>query len=241
MAYFAGGCHNRLRKPAAPVDTATADANAVPQAPAVVDRSGCLNPPTNMEGPDGAVFQFLAAIRSGDDAKTEAMFSDLARTKIQKLQYKVTPPGSDTAQFEIGKVEFLTPEGNSSDDVAGSSGARVEATWSDLDPEGKRQAESMLWMVRKDSNGWRIAGMAATVFPNEPPVLLDFENLEEALKKLQMLQEEIARRGTPGAAVETKGESSLPTPPQAPPPAGAPSQENPPSVADKENATSLQR
>jgi len=150
----------------------------------VADDAGSSTAPRNMDSPEGAVYQFLTAIRAGDDKKTEAMFTNLARAKIAELQYNVTPPGSDTASFQLGKVEYLADDG-----------ARVEATWSDLDVDGKRQTENMLWMVRREPEGWRIAGMAATVFPGEPPVLLDFENLQEALLKLQMLKEEIAKRG----------------------------------------------
>ena len=50
-------------------------------------------------------------------------------------------------------------------------------------------------MVRREPRGWRVAGMAATPFPGEPPVLLDFENLEETIRKVNLLAEEIRRRG----------------------------------------------
>jgi hypothetical protein len=164
-------------------DAASGGSGAADKSAAVADGSGSSAAPRNMNSPEGAVYQFLAAIRGGDDRKTEAMFTNLARAKIAEMQYNVTPPGSDTARFEVGKVEYLADDG-----------ARVEATWSDLDNDGNRQTENMLWMVRREPEGWRIAGMAANVFPGEPPVLLDFENLQEALQKLQMLKEEIARR-----------------------------------------------
>jgi len=165
-------------------DAASGGSGAAANNPAAVaDNAGSSAAPRNMDSPEGAVYQFLTAIRAGDDRNTEAMFTKLARAKIAELQYNVTPPGSDTARFAVGKVEYVADDG-----------ARVEATWSDLDVDGKRQAENMLWMVRREPEGWRIAGMAANVFPGEPPVLLDFENLQEALQKLQMLKEEIAKR-----------------------------------------------
>ena len=51
-----------------------------------------------------------------------------------------------------------------------------------------------LWMLRREPRGWRVAGMAATPFPGEPPVLLDFENLEATIEKVNLLAEEIRRR-----------------------------------------------
>jgi len=99
---------------------------------------------------------------------------------VAKLGYQVAPKRSDTATFDIGEVQYL--EGG---------GARVVATWTDF---GK--TDEMLWMLRSGTEGWRIAGMAATVFPSEPPLLLDFENLEEAMNKIRMLRETIEQRGT---------------------------------------------
>jgi len=142
-------------------------------------------PPENLNSPEGAVYQFLAALRAGDDAKTEAMFTKLAREQIRQSPYGVMPPASDTATFQIGKVEYVDDE---------HEGARVEAAWSDEDGDGKRVSDDMLWMVRKEAEGWRIAGAAVTAFPGEPPVLLDFENLKEAIEKLKRVQQELALR-----------------------------------------------
>jgi hypothetical protein len=52
----------------------------------------------------------------------------------------------------------------------------------------------MHWVLRTGMEGWRIAGMAAVVFDGEPPLLLDFENLEEAMNKIRMLRETIEQR-----------------------------------------------
>lgn len=142
-------------------------------------------PPENLDSPEGAVYQFLAALRAGDDAKTEAMFTKLAREQIRQSPYGVMPPASDTATFQLGKVEYVDEE---------REGARVDATWSDENGDGKRVSDDMLWMVRKEAEGWRIAGAAVTAFPGEPRVLLDFENLKEAIEKLKRVQQEMALR-----------------------------------------------
>ena len=70
----------------------------------------------------------------------------------------------------------------------------MACTWTDLDQEGKPHTLEFLWMVRREAPGWRVAGMAAVPFPGEPPVLLDFENLEETKRKLSLLEEEVRRR-----------------------------------------------
>jgi hypothetical protein len=167
----------------------------------VPDAKGCLNPPKDMEGPAGAVYHFLAAFRSGDDTTSEAMLTDLARKQIKEHGLVVAPPANDSVQFEIGDVEML-----------GVDGARVKAQWSDV-KDGKRCTDETIWMLRKEAPGWRVAGMAATVFPGEPPILLDFENLEETQAKRAKLIEEIARRDVqsregPAATTQEGGEEA---------------------------------
>lgn len=142
------------------------------------------------DGPEAAVREFLEAVRTGDDKKTEAMFTRLAREKIKEMEdIQVAPPGSDTASFEVGTAEYLAEDG-----------ARVKSKWTDLDREGKPRTDEITWMLRKESEGWRIAGMAATVFEGEDPLLLDFENPKETLRKLELLREEIRQRTEAQAA-----------------------------------------
>lgn len=147
------------------------------------------------DGPEAAVRQFLEAVRTGDDKKTEAMFTRLAREKIKEMEdIQVAPPGSDTASFEVGKAEYLAEDG-----------ARVTSKWTDLDREGKPRTDEITWMLRKENDGWRIAGMAATVFEGEDPLLLDFENPKETLRKLELLREEIRQRTEAQAAQGMQG------------------------------------
>jgi hypothetical protein len=48
-----------------------------------------------------------------------------------------------------------------------------------------------------------VAGVAATVFPGEPPLLLNFEDPDDMAKKQEWLRAEVARR--------TQAEKSQPT------------------------------
>jgi len=135
---------------------------------------------TQSDGPAAAVAQFLEAVRTGDDAATMNLLSEAAREKMGK---RVTPPASDTARFEVGRVSMV-----------GQDGARVAATWTDLDDYGQTKTDHATWMVRRESPGWRIVGVAYTIFPGEPPLLLNFEDPEDMARKQQWVQEEIHRR-----------------------------------------------
>jgi len=127
--------------------------------------------------------QGLEAVRTGNDPKATQMLSSLAREKTAALNRSVTPPASDTARFTVGKVELL-----------GEDGARVSCTWTDMDVDGQPKTDRAVWVVRRESESWRIAGVAAQVFPGEPPLLLNFEDPEDMFRKQQWVREEIRRR-----------------------------------------------
>jgi hypothetical protein len=151
-----------------------------------------------LDGPAKAVFEFLDAVRAGNDAKATQMLTSLARTKAAEMNRTVRPPASDTARFQVGHVEHL-----------GNDGARVACAWTDLDEHGQPQTDEALWMVRREAEGWRIAGVAATVFPGEPPLLLDFEKPEEMVQKQQWVRDEIRRRAEEESALQAQsGENS---------------------------------
>lgn len=142
--------------------------------------------PGDIEGPDQAVFKFLEAVRTGDEKLADSMLTPLARQKTQEMEMVVAPPGSETASFEINGVEMIADDG-----------AHVSCSWSDIDDSGERHSDTILWMVRREFDGWRIAGMATTVFADQPPLFLNFEDPEDMLRKQQMLQAEIERRSQP--------------------------------------------
>ena len=142
--------------------------------------------PAKTGTPETAVGQFLEAVRTGNDKIAEGMFTDVARDRIKELSIQVAPRGSDTAKFEVGKAEFVADDG-----------ARVPCKWTDIDKEGNSRTDEITWMLRKEPQGWRVAGMAAVIFEGEDPLLLDFENPKETLQKLDKLREEVARRSAP--------------------------------------------
>ena len=133
--------------------------------------------------PETAVAVFLEAVRKGDDERAAGMFTPLAREKAAGMGIQVAPKGSDTASFEVGKANYLADDG-----------ARVPCKWTDVDKENKPRTDEITWMVRKEAEGWRVAGMATVVFEGKPPLLLDFENPQETMQKLELLRREMERQ-----------------------------------------------
>ena len=136
--------------------------------------------------PAEAVYHFLEAVRQGNDAAAGSLLTDAARKKTAEMDMVVAPPGSDTASFEVGEVQ-----------MDGQNGARVASAWSDVDHEGSRRTDQITWILRRESQGWRIAGMAAQVFPDQDPIVLNFEDPQEMLRKQRMAEEDSARRSQP--------------------------------------------
>lgn len=161
----------------------------------------------NLEPPAQAVYEFLEAVRKGDDMTAERMLTSLARKKTQEMNMVVAPPGSDTASFDIGKVTMLD-----------ENRAEVLCKWTDREADGALRTDEIIWLVRKEPEGWRVAGMAATVFPDQPPYPLNFEDPEDMLRQQEKIKAELARREAATQAAQNQTpQSPSPTAPSAPP------------------------
>ena len=135
------------------------------------------------DSPGSSVHRFLEAVRAGNDEKSALMLTAVARKKTAEYDMVVAPPGSDTASFKVGEVEMI-----------GQDGAHVASFWTDVDEHGKQHTDTIIWMVRKETEGWRIAGMATRVFENQPAMILNFEEPEDMLAKQQAMEEEMSLR-----------------------------------------------
>jgi hypothetical protein len=146
--------------------------------------------------PEGVMNEFLSAVRQGDEEKSSALLTTLARQKAGEMEMSVAPPGSDTATFKVLAVEIEGDE------------AQVGTDWSDVDAAGQMRTDRIVWMMRKEEAGWRIHGMATRVFPDMPPVILNFEDPADMLRKQQAAEEEIARRDAQTESASTGATSS---------------------------------
>ena len=142
---------------------------------------GCSKQVEVAPGPAEAVHEFLQAVQSGDDQKSAGMLTSMAREKTAELDLEVAPPGSKTASFTVGEVEMVD-----------ENGAYVGSTWSDIDPEGVRHDDQIVWVLRREPEGWRIAGMVTKLF--EGKLVLNFEDPEDMLRKQELAAEEMERR-----------------------------------------------
>lgn len=195
MLAMIAGCGKANQTPQTGEQASTAGENSAEQKAAHDDKSdhSASQQPALGETPTKAVYEFLEAIRTGDDKTAEQLLTKKAIEKNEEIDQRVTPPGSPTARFEVGEVDYV------------DQGARVLSTWTDIHPHGHEQTDRFIWILRKEPEGWRIAGMAVEIFPGEPPLVLNFEDPEEMARKKLLAEEKIYRRQNLRHSEQAKG------------------------------------
>ncbi len=194
----------------------TADEAAADSANGAARRE--TDPAAEMQAAAHVVRDFLQAIKSGDETLSNELLTPVARQKTSELDMAVAPMGSETASFSVGEVE-LPEEGK-------GELAHVASSWTDIDDDGAEHTDEILWVLRREQEGWRIGGMATKLFEDEPPLLLDFEDPVDMRRKQQLAEAEMERRARK-AAEDQAGE----------PAEGLQESESVP-VADKRHSTS---
>ncbi len=134
-----------------------------------------------LEPPAAALDELLDAWRGGDHKKTKLMLTTVARETVDALQIPFEPPASDTAEFEIGEVRYTDPDT-----------VHVACTLSELGEDEKRLSDEVVWKLRRDPSGWRIASLSAEEYKGGPIITVDFENRQEmAVAKAAMEQADL--------------------------------------------------
>ncbi|RCS51871.1 hypothetical protein DTL42_09940 [Bremerella cremea] len=143
-----------------------------------------------VKDPKAVVELFLHSLRDGDEATTSRLLTNKARSETAKHDMVVHPPGSKTAQFVVGQTIYTTE----SHDIA-----HVESNWTDVDEAGRRQSYEIVWILRQESLGWAVAGMATELFSGETPLVMNFEDPLDMLAQQQRAELELTRRGAAAA------------------------------------------
>ena len=119
--------------------------------------------------PDEAVNSFLSALQTGDEKAAAALLTTKARQETAAHDMVVEPPGAPNATYSVGRVQH--PDNN-------PDAAYVSCVWSEKRQDGQQESYEVVWVMRRESVGWRVAGMATQIADSEEPVFLDFEDLE---------------------------------------------------------------
>jgi hypothetical protein len=138
--------------------------------------------------PAEAVGKFLTAICSADEKSMFALLTDEARSALKAHNMSPQLPSSGTTSFQIGEVEMV------------EGGAHVMTKWFDRMEDGSQDMTEVLWMLRQEKSGWRVAGMAMRVYDDQPAAILNFEDPDDMTRVLDLIAQEDERRSQGDAA-----------------------------------------
>lgn len=123
-------------------------------------------PVSSEDGPDEVVRAFLEAARAGQDGTATLLLTDKAREETEREGLALDPPGTPSMKYQLGKIEYHEQDPHA---------AYVNTLWIESLGTSDERFE-VVWVLRRQSQGWRIAGMAAQMDTAQPPVFLNFED-----------------------------------------------------------------
>ncbi len=132
--------------------------------------------PLKSSTPKEAVQTFLDAVKQGDALAAEMILTERARVEMGKNDMDVRPPQNPDAQYTLGATEY-------EDDA--QTGAYVASSWTAEDKNGAIQTDEIVWILRNENSGWRLAGMAVKPDPSKPPRIFNFENPLEMMTQIE--------------------------------------------------------
>jgi hypothetical protein len=168
---------------------ATVNLNSSPSSNAIV-----ATKPLQASTPKEAVETFLESVRVGDAVSAEMILTETARVAMKKEGLDVKPPQNPDAQYTLGKTEY-------EDDA--KTGAYVASSWTAKDKDGVIQTDEIVWILRKEIAGWRLAGMAVKPDPLKPPRIFNFEDPLDMLSQIKEAEKEFTEESQPPATAGT--------------------------------------
>jgi hypothetical protein len=173
--------------------TPTEDRDTYQPAEPVVNAPAAELPVTPASPPETVVAEFLNAMKTGDEGVAAGLLTTKAREETGKHGMAVQPPGSATSEYEVAAGEI------SPDDPAL---AQVGCLWVEKDEQGAEHREQVVWVLRKESHGWRVCGMATQMPTREEPVFFDFEDPAEMNRLMEQIAQEMEATATTVAESE---------------------------------------
>lgn len=146
---------------------------------------------TRQTPPDQIVAAFLDALRKGDSGVAEALLTRRAHDETRKRDLTLQELGSPQARFEVGVPKYLGTNKN---------GAHVNTAWTE-EKDGAVISYDVVWALRREDSGWRVAGMGAQLEPGQPLVYLNFEDPDDMLAKWHAANDAVVGGESPDAGI----------------------------------------
>jgi hypothetical protein len=174
MTVALAGCSKKA-EPTSQAAAAPATANQTPTATQTAAAAPAPQPiavPANAS-PDQVLTVFLNALKSGDSPTTESLLTSKAREELAKHALSVDVQSAPNSTYQVHPAEGVAGDVN---------GAHVRSVWTEKFDDGEETYE-IVWALRRQNEGWRIAGMAMQLLPGQEMQFLNFEDPADMLKK----------------------------------------------------------
>lgn len=116
--------------------------------------------------PDQVCREFIECLKAGNALDAERFLTRTSAVNARKAALTLEPPGSDQAQFDFGVPNFNTNK---------KLIATVECKITDL-IDGEPSETKMSWLLKRDGESWKIAGMILTIDDQGGTDFFSFEN-----------------------------------------------------------------
>lgn len=186
-----GGCNQQNERPGG-TTPATLHAEQKPSTSVVSPTDEEARSPAFLAGgidspsatPEEIITAFLEALRSGNDELADRLLSTQARRSARREGYDLRPPGTPSDVYRVGSARFVSATKNA---------AHVPTQWSASFPGGEIEQWDITWVLRKEeSAGWRVTGMRAQLFPDDPKRFLNFEDFADVKQQLAQAEKDLA-------------------------------------------------
>lgn len=118
--------------------------------------------------PKEVVQLFLDSMRQGNGAQLSALMTSAAREEIRRKELVIDPLGSPLATFKIGEA------------AQQEDAMLVSSVWTEPGEKGEEPSElEVVWELRKETEGWRVCGMAVDPMTGEDVQVVNFESMEQ--------------------------------------------------------------
>ena len=160
-------------------------------------------------------YYFVKALQANDEQAVFGMLTGEAYSERVRTKIPLTPSFPENVDILMGNVQYLQDEENQ------LVGAQVGTTWTETDPTDESQTieNHLVWVLRpegKETVHWRVAGMICIVDPQLDPIQVNFEDMEESMKRYAEIEKQLEEleqssagsAGGPALQVEEESEVS---------------------------------
>ena len=128
--------------------------------------------PSKDAAPNSVCETFLNLLKNGNRVAAENLLTRTALAVTSRAKLELEPIGSASAKYELGEPMYATNK---------QKLAHVECRVKDR-VDGENIDSELVWMLRRQKEGWRISGILIQLEADKPKDLLSFENISDVVK-----------------------------------------------------------